>query len=556
MSISYSKLKKIAYFCLLLPSLVFVLGFLKWYIALPVTALLVAAYVFTLRDTKKEYELYREKEISLTKKQLGALIGVVMVWCFLSGLGNWYYQSGDWSARNAIFRDLIRFEWPVIYSAKNAALVYYIGYWLPPALIGKLFYGITADLDVAWVIGNFALWVWSVICVIVVILMVLVFINANTYKRFKTALIVFIAFSGLDIIGTLVLRIFYGVPFPNHIEWWTYFQFSSMITCLGWVFNQAILSWMATICFISEKNVRNYAFIIVLMLSSAPLPAVGLALYMLGIAVLKLYKAIRAKEHKAFWYDVFTPQNVILVLTLLPIYFFYYKTNVAVNVGQLGQPEFLTRDRLAMWIMIGLIAASAILCVVLKLAKKRFAEALFFTALVTAIFICSVFNLKIARGYLSFLLLEGGIYLFLIWRDNRREPLFYLTWVIMAICPLITVGTSVDFCMRASIPAVFILMLLCIKYLFDHENALSAKKFNLETVTVCLLVVALCIGAVTGARELLRGIDTIRAEEQLAVVNDWTYSMNRFFTGSLEGTDRNFIANDYTKTFFFKYLAK
>ncbi len=556
MSISYTKLKKIAYFCLLLPSVVFILGFLKWYIALSVTLLLAAAYVFVLRDTKKEVELYQEKVITLTKIQLAALVGTVMVWCFLSGLGNWYYQSNDWSARNAVFRDLIRFEWPVIYSAKNAALVYYIGYWLPPALIGKFFYGVTADLDVAWAMGNLALWLWSVICITVVILMVMVFLNANTRKRFWTALIVFIGFSGLDIIGSLVWRFAFAVPIPDHIEWWTYFQFSSMITCLGWVFNQAILSWLAIISFLSEKKVRNYAFIIVLMLSCAPLPAVGLAMYMLGISAVKLYRAIREKECKSFFSDVFTPQNIIPALTLLPIYAFYYMTNVAVNVGQLDQPEFLQRDWLAACIMIALIAASVILCVVLKLKKKRLVEALFFTGVIIAIFVCSLSNLKIARGYLAFLLLEGVIYLILIWRDNRREPLFYLTWVIMAICPLITVGTSVDFCMRASIPAVFILMVLCIKYLFDHENVLPPKKINAETVTVCLLIIALSIGAVTGIREIWRGISAVIREGRLDVVNDWAYSMERIFTGELEGTDRNFIANDYTKTFFFRYLAK
>lgn len=556
MSISYTNLKKIAYFCLLMPSVVFVLGFLRWYISVPVAVLLGAAYFFVLRDTKKEIELYEEKAITLTKIQIAALVGTVMVWCFLSGLGNWYYQSDDWSARNAVFRDLIRFEWPVIYSAKNAALVYYIGFWLPPALIGKIFYGITSDIDVAFAAGNFALWLWSVICVTVVILMVMVFLNANSRKRFLTALAVFIGFSGLDIIGSLVWKFGFGVSIPDHIEWWTYFQFSSMITCLGWVFNQAILSWLATICFLSEKKVRNYAFIIVLMLSSAPLPAVGLAMYMLGVAVVKLYRAIREKQQKAFWCDVFTPQNIIPILTLLPIYAAYYMTNVAVNVGQLDQPEFIERDWLATWIMVALIVASVILCIVLKLKKKGLAEALFFTGVIVAIFICSLSNLKIARGYLAFLLLEGVIYLVLIWRDNRREPLFYLTWVIMAICPLITVGTSVDFCMRASIPAVFILMILCVKYLFAHENTFKAKKINIETITVCLLIVALSIGAVTGIREIWRGISAVIREGHLAVVNDWAYSMERVFTGKLEGTDRNFIANDYTNTFFFRYLAK
>ena len=84
----------------------------------------------------------------------------------------------------------------------------------------------------------------------------------------------------------------------------------------------------------------------------------------------------------------------------------------------------------------------------------------------------------------------------------------------------------------------------------------KAKKLNIETLTVCLLIAALSIGAVTGIREIWRGISAVIREGHLAVVNDWAYSMERVFTGKLEGTDRNFIANDYTNTFFFRYLAK
>lgn len=557
MSISYSKLKKIAYFCLLLPSIVFVIGFLKWYIALPVAAALVAAYFFVLKDAKKEAEEYEENVISLSRRQFFILVGVVMLWCWISGIGNLYYQSADWFARNAIFRDLIRFEWPIIYSAKNAALVYYIGYWLPAALIGKAFYGIFADLDVAWVAGNLALFLWTALCLTVIILIVFAFVNANSAKKIWIALAIFMGFSGLDFVGTVIGHYTWGYPWVNHIEWWSRFQFSSMITCMGWVFNQSVLSWLAVACFISEKKLRNYALIIVLALSSAPLPCVGLAIYMVGVGIIKLVQAVREKQVKAFMLNVFTPQNIIAIVTLLPIYFFYYKTNLAVNVGQMGgETVRIYRDWLSTSIIIALVVVSAVIGIVLAVKKKRCFDAFFFSGLMAGLLVWSIFNLNLGRAYLAFLLLEGGLYLFFIWRSNRKEPLFYLTWIVMAICPLVTVGTSVDFCMRGSIPAVFILMVLCIKYLFDNSDVIKEKKFNWRTVTVCLLVVALVLGSFTGIREIIRGIDTIRAEGHIAVLNDWAYSMNKFFVGELEGTDRNFIASDYSRTFFFRYLAK
>lgn len=556
MEITYLKLKRIAYFCLLLPSLIFAAGYLKWYIGVPIAALCLVAYFFVLKDIKKEKFEYEERRITISAKQFVALVGIVMLWCYLSGLGNLYYQSDDWFARNAIFRDLIRFDWPVKYSLKDAALVYYIGYWMPPALVGKAFYAMTADLDVAWAMGNFALWLWSVICIVVVILMVAVFVNANTKKRFKAVVLIFIFFSGLDIVGTMFNKLAWGWAIPNHIEWWSRFQFSSMTTCLGWVFNQCILSWMAVICFLSEKKLRNYAFIIACAVSSAPIPCVGLAIYMVGVAAVKLWRAFKEEELNLFWRDVFTVQNIVLTVTMVPVYFLYYKSNLAVNVGQSTQGIIWYRDWRALITIAVLFLLSLALGLFLRTVKKSSFEVLFFAGIMGALLIWSLVDLNIGMSYLFFVLLEGGVFLFLIWRDNRREPLFYITWVVIIVCPLITIGTASDFCMRASIPAVFVLMVMCVKYLFAHWEELCSKKINVTTVTTALLVAALVLGAFTAVAEYQRGIVAIIREHNIVLVNDWAYTMNRFYPGALEGVDRNFIASNCDRMFFFKYLAK
>ena len=54
MTFSYSKLKKIAFLLLALPTLVFVVGFLRWWVAVPVAALLTFAYVWSIRREKEE----------------------------------------------------------------------------------------------------------------------------------------------------------------------------------------------------------------------------------------------------------------------------------------------------------------------------------------------------------------------------------------------------------------------------------------------------------------------------------------------------------------------
>lgn len=155
-TITYRGLKKLAFFLLALPSVIFMIGFLKWYIGIPVALLIGAAYFCTLRDDRRaEHEAYEgEKVIVISRRCLIALFAITVAWCYFGGFGNLYYQSDDWFARNAVFRDLISHEWPVIYGTKDVALVYYIGFWLPAAVIGKAVFLLCGNLETAFFIGN------------------------------------------------------------------------------------------------------------------------------------------------------------------------------------------------------------------------------------------------------------------------------------------------------------------------------------------------------------------------------------------------------------------
>lgn len=100
-----------------------------------------------------------------------------------------------------------------------------------------------------------------------------------------------IFFSGMDILGAL-----YSSRLPDllaydamHLEWWTNdFQFSSLTTCLFWVFNQTVGAWLATVCFLQEKDCRNYLLLGTACLMCGPFPFVGLVIFMVvrGIVLL------------------------------------------------------------------------------------------------------------------------------------------------------------------------------------------------------------------------------------------------------------------------------
>ena len=48
----------------------------------------------------------------------------VGIWVWWSGIGGGFYQSGDFPYRNAIFRDLLTYDWPVIYGGEKGMLAY------------------------------------------------------------------------------------------------------------------------------------------------------------------------------------------------------------------------------------------------------------------------------------------------------------------------------------------------------------------------------------------------------------------------------------------------
>lgn len=145
--------------------------------------------------------------------------------------------------------------------------------------------------------------------------------------------------------------------------------------------------------------------------------------------------------------------------------------------------------------------------------------------------------------YLLFYCLEFGIYLYFICKYRKRDPLVYLITIILVICPFIKVGGDYDFCMRASIPALFILMLLCMDTL--KKIYLDGKKLLLAAYCVVLL-----LGAITSFNEIHRSVretfwratygESVRCPE-VSIEKELLYYNN--FSGKVSGN------------LFYKYFA-
>lgn len=498
MTVRLKTLKKCACVYMALPLFAFIAGWLRLPAALISGAAALAGLTYAIRSAAGE-----ERRMQIGAWELAALILVVLLWTYLGGLNGLFYQSSDWNWRNAVYHDLIDRAWPVVYPEKGSALSYYIGFWLPPALLAKLA-GAMGGAVWAWRVARMALWLWAALGLTITILMLMLWAAADTKGRRAAVALTFVFFSGLDVVGALLSGRLALVTAPEtlHFEWWMPDgkQYSSITTCLYWVFNQSIVSWMAVMLFLCEKDERNYVFIALSCLCCGPLPCVGLAVCMVVRCGQRLLRSFRAGEgHRAFQ-AVFSPGNLIALIVVIPLGL-YYLSNMAVTHTAGSALPLMTR----------------------------------------------LGNYFLSRSFWAFFVLEAGIWLALLGWEHRREALFYGVAVSLLIIPFFHLGASEDFCMRVSIPCVMILTAWCARY-FCTRPAVRAMSRRARLRFAAVLA-AFVIGAATPCMEIYRGIYHAVTEKTIRLAQDGIGSI-----ASLEKSE-NFTAENYDKSAFFRFFG-
>ncbi len=421
------------YLYLALPVLIFMIGWLRWYWALLFGVLTACACIRGFEESVKTRCL--APDVPIEGKTMFTALLLIVLWVYLSGIGGYCYQNSDHEVRSAIFRALVVRDWPVVTHDGSRGLIYYIGFWLPAACVGKLF-GLEA--------GYAAQFLWAVLGIFMVYYLICV------YRRKVDLLpiLFLIFFSGLDYVGTWLLAE-RGVDLSQayHLEWWSWdFQFTSTTSQLFWVFNQSLPVWIATVLVMVQKNGKNMFFILSLIMLTSTIPFVGL----IPIAV---YLCVRwIIQDRTRWKELLTFQNIVGVAIVGGVSFLYLIGNV--SGGKIAQDN----------------------------------------AMATA----SEPAAKLLR-YLLFYSLEFGVYLYFVCRYRKKDSLVLLLTAILLLCPFIKVGNGHDFCMRASVPALFILMLLCMETF--EKLRLDGKKHLFAAYCAVLL-----LGAVTPFNEIHRSV--------------------------------------------------
>jgi hypothetical protein len=501
----------LTYAYLVLPVILFALGWLTLPLAIILTLMLVYSSLKAIKDFARPSvnDFSPVKFLSLKILLALAIALAIIYWVYLSGIGGFTYQNEDFDLRNAMLRDLTDFNWPVEYvypaqpdiyemAGHQGALVYYFIYWLPAALFGKMF---------GWAGANFFLFVWTILGV-----MLCFYWFSRNFKRISALLLLLLIFwSGLDAAGWVKQ----GSPLTpgTHLEWWAgMFQYSSNTTGLFWVFNQAVVPWIIVMLLVNQLPKKQAVFTYALCLPYGPFSFIGLAPFMAyyvlsGPNSEKIFPRKPIIDFKALWHNLtsaFSVSNLLVAPLIMGIFGLFFR-----NPGSLFSIEFLWKPLLNF--------------------KETFQ------------------HIDFVYTYLLFCLLEFGIYAFLIKGNFKKDPVFWIIVFSLLIIPSFRMGINNDFVMRASIPALTFLMVYVAKFLAAPNQ--RGLKYQILKFS---LIGFLLIGAITPFNEIYRSM-TETGRNSGGIIRDQWHTLSTL--GDFKSGIGFFVVKDPQNTLFFKYLG-
>jgi hypothetical protein len=455
---------RMGYFFMFFPFAIFILGWVKLPISIPV-ALLISIVFFKMCKSVPSSKSGKLKSFNVP--MLILIYVSILYWVFLSGIGKYAFQNDDHIVRNGIFQLLVEEKWPIVAYAPNpdhfpapVALVYYIGFWLPAALVGKAF-----GIEFGWA---FQL-IWATTEIFLFYMLFLI----KFVKRLSLwPLVVFIFFSGLDVLGMALLKI--DIEPYWHIEgWMSGYQYSSNTTQLFWVFNQSVPAWLATILVLKQKDNRHLGVVTGLSMITSPLPFIGLLPIAAGVGL----------------------------------------SNIMRNPKGMNAPK------------LGLSIENAIGVFVIGLASFLYLKENMVT---TGISIAHIDNAWVSN-WLLFFISEAGVLLLLCFHCQNRKLLYYIAAFSLLAIPWFRLANSDnnDFCMRVSIPSLVLL------YCFTIESIIKGSRVK-DYKTLAAIMIALLIGGITPLMEIGRAIDNTNENLQTGTEYPMDAGHRKNFYGLLD----------------------
>lgn len=459
-------LKRITALYLLLPSFLFAWGWLRQpYATINLLALLFLAFwlVKGMRQSLKWIPTLGKRE----KVRILVVASVVALWAMFSGVGGFGFQNEDYLASNALLKDLIIQEWPVtlIFKGETQPMTYYMAYYMPAALAGKL---------AGWNSANIFLFIWTLFGLWLSLawfsVVAKIKLGNNAKKALALALLFCLA-GGLDYFGYLY---FDGRPFKlhTHIESWAdWFQFSSFSTLLFWVPQHAIAAWLVTgliaHAIIDGDEIDTLGIGLAASTIWSPFGVVGASPFFI---VLLLAYLASGKRRKLLFKRESIILNGISVWLISFHLLFLASSRFSFPAGFIWDlvknPGLLPVRLAAFWALeFALLAGLLILFLILGMVTtmqnirpgnwKKWTESL--------------------RLHFSITPAQIGIFLFSL--------------CILFALPLFKVGKYNDLVMRGSIPALFIFWAIVVKVVMD-ASPIVRRKLVAVHVSLLLIIIA------------------------------------------------------------------
>lgn len=403
------------YIYLYIPFICWALGWLKPIWAIPILLLSIICLYRMIAGTEK-YEGITWNRNDIQKLFICIIIIVFLV--LASGIGGYAAQSGDNKWRNGMFETLVNYKWPVIAdvhyidgATETRAFSYYIGFWIVPALIGKVF-------GMNW--AYFFQVVWAVIG------MLLFYVGICVIRKRINIwpLFVFFAFGGMQMIAYMVFGVDSGrfaMPMgaPRNS------------TALNFIFNQAIPAWLITIAMYLQRNNKNIVVLLALSVLQCTMPFVGL----IPFAAYWMFCTFRKRGVREWIRDTFTFENIFGGGTIgITSAFYLLKSG--------GETSFLLFDfKNGGWFLGLLYVVIAIGATVVVTYPENKRNALFYLSIIAFTILDfipmdAIGNFSLRATLPVYLL----FYLFfvktidLVWKDNNKKRMVTISVVLFMQC--------------------------------------------------------------------------------------------------------------------------
>ena len=431
-------LETIALGYLFIPIIVFMLSWIKIWIAIPVVALTLFGLCKVLFD-KDSAEGSAKIKISSSFIIYSVIcFALILLLSYFLGLGGFTEQPYDATKHNFILKDLIDNPWPVRFDTANGkgTLCYYIAGYIIPAMVGK----ITSSFDAASVFSV----IWHALGIYIAIL-VLYKSVANGKGKDKPVYLLYIflvimLFAPFNaLMQFFCIYIYPDQPIPA-IHWISdsiNVSFSSDLTSLRYVYPQFVPTLIViALLFRMRKRYDKWALIVSPLMAFSAFSFVGAVELMLILFVMDL---IKDKSFKSSFRSILSIENLAGVISAL-LFLLYL-------AGNIMQP---------------------------KPESARIGLNL----------------IDYGRFPLVLLLqeLSWGVWILILFRSNKKEPLLWAASICLFIFPFIEVGRFNDLCTRGSIPALLCLCVLLIKELISVLERSEKRIIPLTALILSLLL--------------------------------------------------------------------